>query len=326
MINTMDPSHTPKISIIMPAYNTAGLIKNCLDSVFAQTYSDFEVVVVNDGSPDTPELEKVLVPYMDRIVYIRQPNKRAAGARNTAIRQARGEFLAFLDSDDAWFPNHLAAQMKKFDQDPSLDLVYANGIRIADPRRQVEFMDRCPSHGTADFEALVVERCQISVSTVVVRKRAIEKAGGFDETLLRCDDYDMWLRTAFHGAKIAYGREVQAKLNGGRPGSLSLSRVKMLEGYLVILENALRSLPLSEAQRQLVSSRIAQIRAQTLVEQGKSQLRAGEFDKAKELFVQANKSVRQWKISLTLLGLRMSPEATRGIMFAWNRVLGAFSA
>jgi glycosyltransferase involved in cell wall biosynthesis len=90
----------PTISVIIPSYNTAPLIANCLDSVFAQSFSDFEVVVVNDGSPDTAKLEEALRPYLEKIVYIVQENKRAAGARNTAIGKARGEFLAFLDSDD----------------------------------------------------------------------------------------------------------------------------------------------------------------------------------------------------------------------------------
>jgi glycosyltransferase involved in cell wall biosynthesis len=322
----MSDTRTPTVSIIIPAYNTAGLIGQCLESVLSQTYADFEALVVNDGSPDTPELEKALAPFMDRIVYIKQENKRAAGARNTAIRQAKGEFLAFLDSDDGWLRHHLASQMKKFADDPSLDLVYANGIRIANPRRQVEFMERCPSYGTANFEALVVERCQISVSTVVVRKSAIVKAGGFDESLLRCDDYDMWLRAAFHGAKIGYGREVQARLNGGRPGSLGSSRVKMLEAYCLILDKALRTLPLSDAQHKLVSTRMSQIKAANLIEEGKLQLNQGRFEKARELFSEANKSVRQWKITLALLGLDIAPQATCRLIFAWNRVLNGFSA
>src|SRR5437667_7582647 len=208
---------TPRISVIIPAYKTAHLIAGCLDTVMAQTFQNFEAVVVNDGSPDTPELEKVLAPYMDRIVYIKQPNKRAAGARNTAIQQARGEFLAFLDSDDSWLPEHLAAQMKLADADPSLDLIYSNALVVGNPAREWEFMDRCPSNGEPTFAALITERCQIPISTVVVRKTALVKAGGFDETLPRCDDYDMWVRTAFHGAKIGYGRTVQAHLNAGRP-------------------------------------------------------------------------------------------------------------
>src|SRR3981189_821328 len=119
---------TPKVSVIIPSYKTAQLIARCLDTVMGQTFQDFEAIVVNDGSPDTPELEKVLEPYMGRIVYIRQPNKARAGARNTAIQQARGEFLAFLDSDDSWFPDHLASQMKLVDADRSLDLAYSNPL------------------------------------------------------------------------------------------------------------------------------------------------------------------------------------------------------
>ena len=131
-MSQQSPQRTPVVSVIMPSYNTAPLIGACLDSVFQQTFRDFEIVLVNDGSPDTPQLEKVLAPYLERhagkIVYIKQPNKRCAGARNTAIRNSHGEFLAFLDSDDVWLPEHLAEQMKLFDQDPTLDLVYCNGL------------------------------------------------------------------------------------------------------------------------------------------------------------------------------------------------------
>src|SRR5256885_9398759 len=81
----------PKVSVIMPSYNTATFISESLESVFAQDYKDFEVIVINDGSPDTPELERVLEPYRDRIVYLKQENRRACGARNNGINQARGE-------------------------------------------------------------------------------------------------------------------------------------------------------------------------------------------------------------------------------------------
>src|SRR5271165_3446979 len=141
-------SATPRVSVIIPTYKTANLIAACLDSVFAQTYKDFEAVVVNDGSPDTPELEKVLAPYMERIVYIKQENKRTAGARNNAIRHARGEFVAFLDSDDTWMPDHLASQMQLFASDTSLGLTYSNGW-VGMPGQEREFMERCPSNGEA---------------------------------------------------------------------------------------------------------------------------------------------------------------------------------
>jgi len=311
---------TPKISVIVPAYNTAGLIAAALDSVLQQTFQDFEVIVVNDGSPDTPELEKVLAPYQERIIYIRQPNKRAAGARNTAIRQAQGEFLAFLDSDDLWLPDHLSSQMQLFAEDPTLGLVYSNCFTFADPTLNLTFMDRCPSQGAATFDALLVERCQIPVSTVVARKSAIVKAGLFDEGLARCDDYDMWLRTAFHGAKIGYSRRVQARLNDGRPGSLGNSDVRMVEAYWIILEKAKRTLPMSDADREIVVARAAEIRARYLVEEGKICLRDGQFEKARDMFTQANAAVPKAKISLVLFGLKIAPAATRSLANLVRRV------
>jgi glycosyltransferase involved in cell wall biosynthesis len=313
-------SENPRVSIIIPAYNTAGLISACLDSVLAQTFKDYEIIVVNDGSPDTPELEKVLQPYQSKIVYIRQENKRAAGARNTAIRQARGGYLAFLDSDDLWLPDHLASQMNLITRPPGLDLVYANAIVFGDPENEWEFMQRCTSEGTPDFEALIVERCQVSTCTVVVRKESIVKAGLFDEGLARCDDYEMWLRAAFYGARMGYNRTIQARLNGGRPGSLGASRLKMVEAYRLILEKLLRTLPLTTAQRQLLEHRLAEIRARHLVAQAKVEMQQRHFDEAKRLLAEANESLRASKVTLTLLGLKLAPNTTQNLISFWNQV------
>jgi glycosyltransferase involved in cell wall biosynthesis len=308
----------PTVSIIIPCYKTADLISACLDSVFAQRYTDFEAIVVNDGSPDTPELEKALQPYIDRIVYVKQENKRVAAARNHAIRLARGEFLAFLDSDDMWMPDHLASQMRLFADDPSLDLTYANALLVGDPGREISFMDSCPSNGEPTFAALVVERCQIPISTVVARKRVIVNAGMFDEKLARCDDYDMWARTAFQGAKIGYGRTVQARLFIGRPGSLGESRVRMAEAYLNILEKFSSTLPLMDSDRRLVASRAAEIRARYLLEEGKCKLKERQFDKAKELISEANGYFRSSSLSLTLLGLGIAPAMTARLISFWT--------
>lgn len=316
----------PKISVIIPSYNTAHLIAECLDSVLAQTYKDFEVILVNDGSPDTPELEKALQPYMERIVYIKQENKRCAGARNTAIQHARGEFLAFVDSDDTWYPDHLASQMQLFADDLSLDLVYSNSLLVGDLPRPVEFMVRNTSNGPATFDALVVERCQVSISTVVVRKQAIVRAGLFDEKLPRCDDYDMWVRAAFHGAKIGYSRKVQAHMNIGRPGALSLQKAKMAEAYWGILEKLKRTLPLSDADRAVVDKRAAEIRARYLLEEGKCKLEERQFEKARQLIAEANGYLHKSSLSLAVLGLSIAPRATVKLISCWNWIRSGASA
>jgi glycosyltransferase involved in cell wall biosynthesis len=302
----------PRVSVIIPSYSTAGLIARCLDSVFAQTYNNFEVIVVNDGSPDANELEYSLNPYLPRIVYAKQANKGAAGARNTAIRQARGEFLAFLDSDDEWYPDHLSRQMEIFDASSGVDLIYSNSL-IVTQAGEWPFMDACPSRGEATFEALVVERCQIPVSTVVARKSAIVRAGCFDENLRQCDDYDMWLRTAFYGGKIAYTETVQARLAGSRPGSLGLSHVRMLKACWDILEKISRTLPLSNSQVSLVRNRAEKIKALYFWEQGKLHMFERQFDKARDYISGANELLRIPKLTMVLLGLRLAPKTTRNL-------------
>jgi glycosyltransferase involved in cell wall biosynthesis len=295
----------------------------CLDSVFAQTFRDFEAIVVNDGSPDTSELEKVLEPYLSRIVYIKQISKGPAGARNTGIAYAHGEFVAFLDCADSWMPHHLEMQIKQFENDPSLDLAYANSILTGGPGRQVDFQTRCPSNGPATFEALAVERCQIPFATVVARKVAIVNAGGVDESLPRCDDFDMWLRAAFHNAKIGYIRDVTASMAIGRSAGLGTSlgsfRAKVAEAYCRILENADRKLPLSETQRKLVRERTTEIHAKYLLEEGKLDLSAGKFARARERFTEANQYYKQANLSLVLFGLKVAPAPFGKFLAYWTR-------
>jgi glycosyltransferase involved in cell wall biosynthesis len=309
----------PRVSIIVPCYNTAALIANCLDSVFAQTFSGYEVGVVNDGSPDTAQLEQALKPYREKIAYIEQQNKGAAGARNTAMARANGEFLAFLDSDDSWLPDHLARQIELFDSDPALGLVYSDAILIRDSGHPKTFMEKCPSQGSATFEALVVESCQIPISTVVARRDVIVNAGGFDENLRRCDDYDMWLRLAFSGTKIAYRRSQQARLFLGRPDSLGGSQSKMTEACWKILEKTAQTLPLNDAQRKLVDDRAAEFKARWLLEQGKVQLHERHPERARELFVEANQHFRTLKLGMVIRSLELAPQSACALLAAWHR-------
>src|SRR4051794_21327340 len=98
----------PRVSVIVPCYNTADVVAETIDSVLAQTYRDYEVIVVNDGSPDSGELNPILARYGDRLRCFRKENGGLASARNRGIREARGELIALLDSDDIWTPDYLA--------------------------------------------------------------------------------------------------------------------------------------------------------------------------------------------------------------------------
>src|SRR5689334_24122006 len=136
---------SPTVSVIIPAYNAAAFIGETLDSVFAQTFADFEVIVVNDGSPDTEALERELARYPEKLRYIKQENQGAAAARNTGIKAARGEFVAFLDADDTWLPVFLEKQLELLERTPA-DVVWADALICGDsPLAGRTFMQVQPS-------------------------------------------------------------------------------------------------------------------------------------------------------------------------------------
>src|SRR5712692_3034388 len=210
-----------KVSIIVPAYNTAKYIRETLESVFFQTFKDFEVIVINDGSPDTDELEQVLALFRQRIVYLKQANRGAAGARNIGIRHARGEYLAFLDSDDCWLPDYLASQMKLFGETPSLDVVYSDAQRFGDPAYAGKTcMQTSPSNGPVTLDSLIRQDCVVVASCTVARRQVVVDAGLFDESFRRCEDYDLWLRILYRGGQIGYQNKVLGRYRTRR-GSLS---------------------------------------------------------------------------------------------------------
>jgi glycosyltransferase involved in cell wall biosynthesis len=310
----------PKVSVIMPSYNTATLIAEALDSVFAQDYSDFEVIVINDGSPDTPELERVLEPYRERIVYLKQENRRACGARNNGINHARGEYLAFLDSDDSWMPTYLRTQMGHLERNPSLDMIYCDCLIYGGGAQSGKtFMQTCPSQGPVNFESLLLEECQVPISGTIVRRQSIISAGGFDERLAMCDDYEMWLRLAHHGSRVAYHPGVLARLRIGRPNSLSASDARMLGALLTILSNVKADWNLSKEQKALLAKKFAQTKALLDLERGKEFLKQNEFSQARTLLEQANGQLRRGKLKLTLFGLRVAPGLTAFAARGWDR-------
>jgi glycosyltransferase involved in cell wall biosynthesis len=325
-LNSAMNSTMPKVSVIMPSYNTANLIGEALDSVFGQSYRDFEVIVVNDGSPDTPDLERVLQPYLQRIVYLKQENRRACGARNNGISHAKGEYLAFLDSDDSWTPEYLQSQIQKLEADPSLDMVYCDCLIYGDgPEAGKTFMQGCPSTGSVIFESVLTEQCQIPVSGTVVRRQAVVNAGLFDERLAMCDDYEMWLRLAFHGARITYYSDVLSRIRIGRPSSLSSSKSKMVAAYVRILSNVAAEWSLSLEQRALLDEKLREIEALLALELGKELLNKGEFGEARIQLQKANSHLRRGKLKLTLFGLRFAPALTALTVRNWEKLIKSWT-
>ncbi|WP_419661408.1 glycosyl transferase, family II [Desulfosarcina variabilis str. Montpellier] len=183
----------PLVSVIMPTFNRAWSLKKAIDSVLSQEYANLETIVVDDGSTDdTPAL---LSSYGTRIRVIRQANQGVSAARNAGIRAAQGELITLLDSDDAWLPGKVQAQVDFFDAHPENLICQTEEIWIRHGRRVN------PKRHHKKHRGMIFERCLplclISPSAVMMRRRLLDEVGLFDEQLPACEDYDLWLRITF---------------------------------------------------------------------------------------------------------------------------------
>ena len=296
----------PVVSVIMPAYRVAEYIGAAIDSVLSQTFDNIEIIVVNDGSPDTPELEAVLEPYRERIIYIKQENGGPSSARNTALMRARGQFVAFLDADDYWKPDYLAAQLGFIENNPGVDLVYTDALLIGDsPLAGKTFMETSPSSGEVTFESLLGGHCTILLSGTVARRQAVVDAGLFDEGFHYSEDFDLWLRMA-KTARLAYQKHV---LLYKRIHSVSLSSngVKLTQSALRVLAKVEEREQLNERQKAIIAERVKKLSATLNLEQGKLRLSQGDSAGALEAISEANLSLDNWKLRAVLFGLRFFP-------------------
>ena len=179
------------ISVIIPTYNRASLLPRAIDSVLKQTFNQFELLIVDDGSTD--DTEALIANYTDqRIKYIHQPHAGVSAARNTGALQAQTEWLAFLDSDDEWLPNKLIEQWQFHQQHPEFeisqteDIWIRNGLRVQPPKTHRK------QAGYIFTESL--KRCMISPSAVILSKTLFWNYGGFRLDLPACEDYALWLK------------------------------------------------------------------------------------------------------------------------------------
>ena len=182
----------PKISVVIPSYNCAAFLRETIESVLAQTFSDFEIVVVDDGSTDATA--EVVKPYESRINYIYQSNKGLPGARNTGIGASRGEFIALLDADDAWKPNKLERQMPRF-ADPEVGIVYSDFcVRYSDGRFRESYLADRPLAAEGFVLERYIQSRFLFPSTMILRRTCLEEFGGFDEEMLAAEDIELFTR------------------------------------------------------------------------------------------------------------------------------------
>jgi len=191
-------SVSPSVSVIVPTYNRVHLLPRALDSVLAQTFEGFEALIVDDGSTDgTAELVKDYAERDPRVRYLRQPqNAGVSAARNRGLRESRGEFIAFLDSDDEWFPEKLARQVQRFRELPDRVGLLYGGVENLGPDGGREVYT--PTHRGDLYRTLLERNVIHGTSGVMLRRTAAERAGFFDEGIPAIEDHDYWLRVVRH--------------------------------------------------------------------------------------------------------------------------------
>jgi glycosyltransferase involved in cell wall biosynthesis len=263
-----------KVSIITPAYNVAPYIGATIDSVLAQTMTDWEMVVVDDGSTDaTAEIVEAYAAKEPRIRLLRQTNGGISSARNHAMRQASAEFLAILDSDDLWEPTFLEAQLALFAKHPEIDVVTGNGWFLGGRRHGRPARPWPDPRPQPTLASILGDEEAIFIMSIM-RRRVYETVGGFDEGLRTNEDYDYWLRAAAAGFRFFRNDEPLGHYRR-RGDSLSASDVRMIGGILRVYEKTLGLLGGRPVELRIAEAQIARFRRELCAAHARVELGAG---------------------------------------------------
>lgn len=222
---------TPVVSVIIPTYKHRDFVLQTLDSVFAQTFTDYEVIVINDGSPD--DTAEVLRPLAEsgRIRYIEQENTGQSKARNRGISEAQGEFIALLDDDDLWPPDKLEWQVAALRAQPEVGLIGGRATLITAAGDRLYQTELTPE---IVFEDSFAGCPFISPGQTLIRAAVLRDVGGFNPDIWGADDWDLWLRIAKSSRSIMEDRE--ALLYRKHDGNASNDACRMLENCLRVVD------------------------------------------------------------------------------------------
>lgn len=268
----------PLISVIIPVYNTGAYVAETIESVLKQTWKHKEIIVVNDGSTD--ETPAILEKYDEYIRVIHQENKGLGAARNTGIRAARGEFLAFIDADDLWLPEFLKTQQAVLTSDPKVDIVYCFWTYIDQYGKQLPQKDRFSETGDLLHSLIISNR--IPIMAALMSRICVETTQGFDDNKLISEDWDFWLRVAYQGYRFSCSPQELVKYRfHGNNMTLNIERSHLR--YFNVIEKFFLNENLPEIARELKAEAYSQVFLNTAL----NYLFCDNLEKAKEYFVKS---------------------------------------
>lgn len=300
---------TPEVSVVICAYNAAPFIAETLESIFAQTYRNYEILVVNDGSTD--QTDEAIAPYLERITYLKQANSGPGAARNAAFKYAQGRYVALLDSDDQWLPDYLETMLAQMHAAPEIDVLYPNAILFGTPQWEGKlFQDICPSTAPVTLEKFLTRECNVFISALFKRE-ILAEVGWFDESLRGSEDFDLWLRMLQHGYHFAFLRTPLARYRK-RDDSLSSSSTRYFQNVLRALCKALAAPQTTPEQTQLIMATISKVEAEIGLVTLKQKILARDFLSAVRDITDVIANRPSWKLKLIAVALILFPE-----MLAW---------
>ncbi len=282
------------VSVIMPAFNVGPYIGAAIASVLAQTFQDWELLIVNDGSTDdTLEAAQAWAGAEPRIRIYDRENRGVSAARNTAFEHATGEFIALLDSDDLWQPRFLEAQLAVLATRPDIDIVTGNGWFLGG-RRHGRMVKPSPDvRPQPTLTTILADEMAIFIMSVF-RRRVYDQIGGFDETLRTNEDYDYWLRAALAGFKF-WRNDTPLGHYRRHDDSLSAAEVRMISGILRVFANIRPRLLDRPGELEILERQRARFERELLVAQARFALSTGEqqaaADHLKALYVSGGGAV-----------------------------------
>ena len=264
---------------MIAAYQAAAFIADALDSALAQTTPAHEVVVCDDGSTD--DLDAALAPYLDRIVLVRQENQGEGAAKSAGAREATGDFVVFLDADDAYLPERLAQIGAAAAARPDLDVFASDAYVEVDGRSLRTAYDDSWTFEVEDQRRGILERCFVLGHAAIRRERFLE-VGGFDPAMRTVADWDLWMRVILGGSRAGLLTEPLARYRV-RQGSLSTDRSAIIRGGIRCLEHAAARDDLSPQERGTLERTLAEHRRDLALVEARKALREGGPDVRRRL-------------------------------------------
>lgn len=250
------------ISVIVPTYNRTKYICTALESILSQTYPNYEIIVVDDGSEK--ETQRVLEKYAGKIKYIYQKHAGLSAALNTGLKNSSGELIGFLDDDDLW-ADRLFEEVYQIFADSDTDIVFFDRRFLKDNlKRELLDLNPVPEEFLSDFESTAIleklfERNFIPINTAIVKRKCFDEVGLFDVSLKTCMDWDIWIKMSYAGLKFRYSNKVLAFIRV-HEDQMSKDRISMILGEVKVLEKAERNSPkIKKESAILLSERISDL-------------------------------------------------------------------